>query len=64
MREFVESILGTYCPSFLTSSEDGSLIALHGLAGLDWSYIFTGVLFCIVVASFFKIIGGIICKIF
>ena len=63
MREFVESILGTYCPTF-GISEDGTVYVLSGVAGLDWSYIFTGILFCIVVYAFFKIIGGIICRIF
>lgn len=63
MRDFIDSILGTYTPmGFL--NDDGTYTALSGLAGLDWSYIFTGVLFCIVVYSFFKIIGGIICRIF
>lgn len=63
MRDLVDSILGLYVPQYAIL-EDGTIAALHGVAGLDWSYIFTGILFCIVVYAFFKIIGGIICRIF
>lgn len=58
-RAFLDSVLGTYVP-FMAS--DGTIPS--GMAGVDWSYVFAGLLLCIVVWSVFKILGGMICKSF
>lgn len=52
MRDFISSVLGSYTPA-----DD-----LSSLAGADWEYIFTGILFCLVVWATLRILGGIICK--
>lgn len=62
MRTFLESILGNYTPR--TVVVDGVTVALQGVASLDWSYIFTALIFTICVFCIFKILGGILCKIF
>lgn len=62
MRDFLTDILGSYSPVTYTDSNGIDIVA-SGLAGLDWEYIFTGVLFCITVWCVLKILGGIICQI-
>lgn len=59
-KDFVVQVLGTYTP--VTYGADN--VIPPGLAGVDWSYVFAGVLLCIVVWSVFKLIGGCICKMF
>lgn len=56
---FLYDVLGEYMPVI---NPDGSIAA--GAAGVDWSYIVAGVLLVVVVYSVFKIIGGMICRIF
>lgn len=56
-RAFLDSVLDTYVP---VMASDGTIPS--GLAGVDWSYVFAGLLLCIVVWSVFKILGGMICK--
>lgn len=69
MREFLISILGTYTPPTYDSYTvvDGVDMVVHvipdGLAGVDWLYILTGLLFIVVIYSVFKLLGGLICKI-
>ena len=54
---FLDSLLGSYTPI-----SDASGVIPAGLAGVDFPYIFRGLLFCIIVYSVFKLLGGIICK--
>lgn len=54
---FLNSLLGTYTPVL---NPDGTIAA--GFAGLDIPYIFRAVVFCIVVYSIFRVLGGLICK--
>lgn len=75
MVEFLQSILGTYTPvtyshvwaqwdeatqQYIELYED---VIPNGLAGVDWLYILSGLLFIVVVWSVFKLLGGLICKI-
>ena len=57
MREFISNLLGTYVPVTYQ-------IVASGLAGVDWSYVITGVCFLILVYSFFKLLGAIVCNLF
>lgn len=75
MVDFLASILGTYSPvtyqvtemCYNPSIEDIEEITYsvvpNGLAGVDWLYILSGLLFIVVVWSVFKLLGGLICKI-
>lgn len=58
-RAFLASVLGVYTP---VTDVSGNIPG--GFAGVDWTYVFAGLLFVIVVWSVFRIIGGMICKIF
>lgn len=67
MLAFIQSLLGTYNPVTYTLVDAAGLsqtVVADGLAGVDWTFIFTGVLFCIVVVAFFRILGGVLCRIF
>lgn len=75
MRDFLISILGRYSPptyeqfqsviDSTTGTQTSVLVDIipDGLAGVDWLYILTGLLFIVVVYSVFKLLGGLICKI-
>lgn len=54
---FMQSLLGVYTPVVDSS---GSIPA--GLAGCDWPYIFRALVFCIVLYSLFRTLGGMLCK--
>lgn len=60
MKEFIQNLLGTYSPVTYTVGED--TIVASGLAGVDWLYVISGLLFVVIVYSIFRIIGGLICK--
>lgn len=77
MREFINAILGAYEPvqyvvEEYTFAEDGltvlemvsSEVIPAGLAGVDWSYVITGLVFVVVVYCLFKTLGGMICRTF
>ena len=74
MREFIYNLLGEYTPvtyehieSYWNGSESWDMTTLvipDGLAGVDWAYVLTGLLLIVIVYSFFKTLGGIICRIF
>ena len=71
MRDFLLSVLGSYSAPTYTSyvlGTEGVLEAVDvipsGLAGVDWSFILTGLFFLVVVYSFFKILGGLLCRAF
>lgn len=55
--DFLTGLLGTYTPVL---NPDGTIAA--GFSGLDIPYIFRAVVFCIVIYSVFKLIGGVVCK--
>lgn len=61
--EWVEGVLGTYVPNTYDISqvvgedEVTQTIIPSGLAGVDWRYIFTGVLLCITIWSVFRLLG-------
>lgn len=71
IREWLEGILGTYEPVMYTvkgavSYGGADSMAYHeytyqkvadGLAGLDWSYIFTALLLLVVIYSVFRLLG-------
>lgn len=70
MKEFLESILGTYTPVTYTDyilDADGTLFAFDrvadGLSGIDYLYVLSGVAFIVAVYCVLKCIGGLICKI-
>ena len=75
MVAFLSSILGTYTPvtylhewaqwdevtqQYIVLSEN---VIPSGLAGVDWLYVLSGLLFIVVIWSVFKLLGGLICKI-
>lgn len=68
MKDFLESILGTYEPVSYSTFEyiDEQLMVIEvipdGLAGVDWLYILSGIAFLICIYSVFRILGGLICK--
>ena len=66
MREFISNLLGTYVPVTYPKVVDGVTyqIVASGLAGVDWLYVITGVCFLILVFSFFKLLGAIVCNLF
>lgn len=68
MIAFIRSLLGAYTPVFYQVYNEASQqienIIPAGLAGVDWGYIISGVLFCIVVYCMLKFLGALICKIF
>lgn len=69
IREWLESILGTYTPVTYTVKDAVSYSAgeayreftytkvADGLAGLDWSYIITALLLLVVIYSVFRLLG-------
>lgn len=75
MLDFLESILGTYTPvtyetfqtviDSTTGMESSVLVDVipNGVAGVDWLYVLTGVMFIVVIGSVLKLLGGLICKI-
>lgn len=54
---FLDNLLGVYTP-VLDSA--GNIPA--GLAGVDFPFVFRAVVFCIVLHSVFRVLGGIICR--
>lgn len=62
-RDFIDSVCGVYSPVTYTL-ESGDIIIPAGFAGVDWSYVVAGAVFCIVIYSVFKLLGGVICKMF
>lgn len=75
MREFLEMILGEYTPvtydlQQIFYSADGTsydtvtnTVVASGLAGIDWTFVFTGVCFCVLLWCSLKLLGGLICRI-
>lgn len=61
MREFLESVLGTYTPVSYTDSY-GVTIIPDGLSGIDWTYVLTALLFIVVVYSVFRILGSFLSR--
>lgn len=61
-KDFIVAVLGEYTPVVFT--QDGINIIPAGLAGVDFSYVFAGVIMCICIYSVFKIVGSCICKMF
>ena len=55
--EFLNSLLGSYTPIV-----DSSGVIPSGLAGCDWPYLVRAVLFCIVIYSLLRTLGGMLCK--
>ena len=78
MREFINAILGAYEPvsyveeRYVFSAEQPDVVVEMitgeiipaGLAGVDWSYVITGLVFVVVVYCLFKTLGGMICRTF
>ena len=78
MRDFINGILGAYEPisylqeQFFFSPEQPDVVVQMitadvipaGLAGVDWSYVISGLAFLIVLFCLFKTLGGLICRIF
>lgn len=67
LASFMNSILGSYTPVTATSESvlaDGTIVsyehALSGLAGVDWSYVLSGLLFIIFVYCFLRMIGVLV----
>lgn len=58
IKDLVSDVLGTYTPVTV----DGVLVG--GVAGIDWPYIFSGLLFVLLIYSLVRIVGAIICRIF
>lgn len=62
-RDFLDNVLGSYSPvSYLDGS--GVSVIPAGFSGVDWSYVIAGVLLIVCIYSVFKLIGGVICKMF
>lgn len=65
IRDWIESILGTYTPISYTQTiidADGvtrasNSVIPNGVAGLDWSYIVTACLLLVAIYSAFRIMG-------
>lgn len=60
MRAFLESILGVYTPTTVTV--DGVVTPLQGVAGVDWTYVLTGICFIVVVYCTLRLLAGFISK--
>lgn len=54
---FLDSLLGVYTPVV-----DSSGIIPYGMAGVDWPYVLRAILFCIVIYSLLRTLGGMLCK--
>lgn len=71
MRAFLESILGTYSPVTYThyvydanyNVVESTDFIPSGLAGVDWTFVLTGVAFLILLYCTLRILGGLLCKI-
>lgn len=61
IREFMQAIFGDYIPVSYTDGAGNSIIPA-GVAGVDWQYVLGVALFCIIVYSLLRIVGGFICK--
>lgn len=61
IKDFLDSILGTYIP-MVTTLPDGSVIPLGGVAGVDYPYLIRAAVFLLTMYCVYKIIGGLICK--
>lgn len=54
---FLNDLLGTYTP---VTDSLGNIPS--GIAGVDFPFVFRGVVFCLVIYSVLKLLGGVICK--
>lgn len=61
ITEFMQAIFGNYNPITYTDSAGVEIIP-SGLSGVDWQYVLGVVLFCVIVYSLLRILGGLICK--
>lgn len=64
--EWFEEVFGTYTPVmtdvYVAGSDTVAQVVASGAAGVDWPYIGRILVFCIVLYSFFRVLGGLICR--
>lgn len=58
IKDFLDSILGTYSPIVYQN------VPLQGMAGVDYPYLVRAAVFLLTIYSVYKIIGGLICRIY
>lgn len=61
IKDFLDSILGTYTPMFYTDSS-GAVVHLTGIGSVDYPYLIRACVFLVTMYCVYKIIGGLICK--
>lgn len=57
LQDVIGDLLGTYNPIYEFDPSTGEMVA-----STNWGYIATATVFCIVVWSLLRIIGGLICS--
>lgn len=66
MIEWFSSVFGEYTPVmtdvYIAGSDSVAQVVASGAAGVDWPFIGRVVIFCIVLYSFFRVLGGLICN--
>lgn len=66
MIEWFESVFGIYSPVmtdvYIAGQDAVAQVVASGAAGVDWPFIGRVAIFCIVLYSFFRILGGLICN--
>lgn len=56
IQTIIKEIIGEYKPITFVS-EYGQDVVANGLAGVDWSYLFSGILLILAFYSVFRILG-------
>ena len=61
LAQFMQALFGVYQPNGYEDAS-GNFVVASGFAGVDWQYVLSVAIFCLVVYCLFKLLGGIICK--
>lgn len=61
LAEFMQAVFGVYHPIGYEDAS-GNFIVASGFAGVDWPYILSVFLFCLIVYCLFRLIGGLLWK--
>lgn len=58
LQDWMQALFGTYTPVFYETADAVSVIP-SGLAGVDFPYVLSVLLFALIVYSLFRLLGGI-----
>lgn len=59
MITFMQRVFGSYVPVTITQ-DDGTITPIPGMAGVDWEYVGSVLIFAIVLYSLFRFLGSVL----